>query len=149
MPRVSKRIRRQSLRGWLKWMPVVGLVFGALYFDCWLSTERRLQDFELSRLRDATAGVVEELEGYQAQTAGLATFERLDALAEELGLQVPEPGQIECIYYDPARETLVPFAYPFSVARLDATVAPAPSGDPEAGTRPLSVAMPELLPAWE
>ena len=119
MARVNKRIRRQSLHGWWKWAPLVFLVFSMLFFDCWLSTERRLQDFELSRLRKEADAARKDIEKFEAQSAELETLDRLEDMAGLMGLQLPAPGQIERIYYDPVRDVVVPFAYPFSVPRLD------------------------------
>mgnify|MGYP005865110627 CR=1 FL=1 len=123
MSLVNKRLKRQSLHGWVKWAPLLGIVFSVLFVDCWLSTQRRMHDFDLAALVEEitkTRAALERLEGLVTEREKLDV---LDELAVEMGMVKPEVGQIEHIYYDPVRDLVLEEKKPFAIAlgevRLD------------------------------
>ena len=147
MAQANKRIRRQALHGWWKWTPVVVLVFSVIYFDCWLDVQRRSQDYEIGKLNADIDNAQREIDEYMTKTAGLETFDRLERMAPALGLQLPEPGQIKVIRFDPESGKGAFDTYPFSIARADETD---PAAPPLArAATDIGAELPEAAEIWD
>lgn len=108
MRRRTREQQRKVLHGWMKWVPVLALVFGVLFADTWLNTQIRANDYEYSRLKRCMAQLGKDLDTLRVEEAGCATLARLETAAPDLGLVKPEPMQIEVICLGDSEQKTVP-----------------------------------------
>lgn len=101
MKRQTQRAKRHALYGWVKWFPVLALIFSILFFDAWLNIQKRKTDYVLGRLNNDLRDLIAETDKVEAQAAVNRNLDDLALVQEELGMQLPEPGQIETIEYVP------------------------------------------------
>ncbi|MCC6143112.1 MAG: hypothetical protein IT368_04815 [Candidatus Hydrogenedentes bacterium] len=115
-----KRMRRQSLFGWIKWIPVIAVPFSVLFCEAWLNTQTRFVDYSLVRVNNRINEVKASLDRVRVEEARLQSFDRLAVEAPDLGLQPAAPEQVLPIYYsERTGEVFVPDR-PFIMARLEA-----------------------------
>lgn len=110
-------VRRQSLRGWIRWMPTLSVLIGIICFDTWLSTETRRHDYETAKLKAHIQELRKSKAATDARIAGLETLDRLTTAAPDLGLVEPNPDQIETLYFTGALEELMAAPQAMKVAR--------------------------------
>jgi len=89
--------QREALRGWMKWVPILALVFAVLFTDTWLNTQIRANDYEYSRLKLRTMHLGKDLKTVRVEEAAHNALAYLDTEAPDLGLVKPEPMQIEVV----------------------------------------------------
>ena len=99
MKRQTQRARRHALYGWVKWIPVLALIFSVLLFDAWLNIQKRQSDYILNALNTERRTLDMESDKVDAQAALNRNLNDLAKVQEELGMQAPAPGQIETIEY--------------------------------------------------
>lgn len=116
---MSKPERRQAFYGWIRWTPVLALVFAVLFFDAWVNIETRKSDYVFSELSGRVRALEAELQQLRVRSAGRQTIDVLAEAAPALGLAEAKPDQFETIYYDPLRDGAEPLMRPFVMAQLD------------------------------
>jgi hypothetical protein len=148
MRMMSKPDRRQAFYGWVRWTPVLGLVFSVLFFDAWVNIETRKSDYRLGELSGKARELEAQLDAVRVRTASAQTIDALAEAAPALGLAEALPEQFETIIYDPAREGSAPLMRPFVMAQLDGkrTVRDLAVG---AGFNPLAGLLPALIATEE
>jgi hypothetical protein len=104
MPRISARTRRQALFGWIKWIPVLFVLFSALFLDAWLTIRSRRDDYAFRQLMLEERELRKSLEQLRRQSAELGNLDRLDEEAVVLEMVKPEQHQLQTVYYAPPQE---------------------------------------------
>ena len=99
MARQNTRTGGQALFGWLKWLPVLAVLFSVLFFDAWLTIQSRRDDYAFGRLMEEERKLVKSLEQLKRQSAELGNLDRLDEEALVLGMEKPEQHQLQTVYY--------------------------------------------------
>lgn len=118
MRTLTKFERRQAFYGWLRWTPLLLVVFAVLFFDAWVNIQTLKSDYVLGALIQQMRGLEEQLHGLRVQAASNQTIDVLGEAAPELGMQEPKPEQVETIYYDPLRDGAAPLSQPFVMAQI-------------------------------
>jgi cell division protein FtsL len=98
-----RKQRRQALRGWIKWVPALAMIFSVLFFDVWLNGQERSRDYENRTLILRERALETEMNALRVRAAELKKFDRLEVMAEELGLQEPKPDQVRIVRYVPGK----------------------------------------------
>ena len=93
MPRY--RYRKATLAGWWKVLPLIGLPFGALFFEAWVQTHILKDQYEINQLSGEVRALETSLATLRHEHTYLVRMERMEAKAPDLGLVLPNPGQIE------------------------------------------------------
>jgi hypothetical protein len=93
------RNQRVRMRGWSKWLLVLVLPLGGLYFEAWLNTRTLRNDYGLSRINQQIRILQTDVEQAKIEEAKYAAADRFKETATDLGLVQPEPNQIEVVYY--------------------------------------------------
>ncbi len=129
MQRLSTRSRRQALYGWLKWMPILALLFSVMFFDAWLNIRTRNNDYRFARLSKQIRELCADLGNVRVQRADKESYPELASLAPDMGLVKPEPKQVTAVYHDGAFRERVAQA-PIVMARtVVKEMAPASTAD--------------------
>ncbi len=116
MDRPRYRFRQATLQGWWKVLPLILLPFGVLFFEAWVQTHILKDQYEINRLSTEVRALETSLAGLRQEQTYLVRMERMAAKAPDLGLVMPNPGQIEEIAAaDGVRA-------PFMLARADAAM---------------------------
>ncbi|MBI2425534.1 MAG: hypothetical protein HYV27_22100 [Candidatus Hydrogenedentes bacterium] len=123
MRKLERIRRRRALWGWIKWSPVLFILFSFLFADVWLNIETRRHDYAYIELNSAIREVRKEIKDLKRDRASLETFDQLAQVAPDLGLQEPEPDQIETITF--RAEPLLPKEPLSSMITAEAKPAPA------------------------
>jgi hypothetical protein len=116
----KKRNRRQSLFGWIKWVPVIAAPFAVLFFEAWLNTQTRFVDYALVRVNNRIKEIESSLDRVRVEEARLQAFDRLEVEAPDLGLQAAAPEQVLPIFYSAKNDEVYIPDRPYVMARLDA-----------------------------
>ncbi len=130
---VIREQRKQALWDWLRWAPVVAIPLSVLFADAWLHVQNWRRDFELGRLAERRQALSAALSEDHVVAASLQDLDRLEYMADKLGLVEPDPTQIVTIN---AASFLPAAPDPFALASLQAADARDMSGHPEAGMVP-------------
>jgi len=117
-----KRAKNALLTGWVLWLPILAMPFGALFCETWFQTQIIASDYELNELIRAEQAIEGEIGELRTDVASLEAIGRMNAKAPDLGLVEPEHHQIHIIYSDRAHEALV-FEDRFDMARLETRLA--------------------------
>jgi hypothetical protein len=115
-----KRIRRQSLFGWIKWAPVIAVPFAVLFCEAWLNTQTRFVDYSLVRVNNRIKEIESSLDRIRVEEARLQAFDRLEVEAPDLGLQAAAPEQVLPIFYSAKTDEVYIPDRPYIMARLEA-----------------------------
>src|SRR5690606_13227934 len=113
----ERRIRRASLRGWWRGLPLVLPPFAVLFAFAWFEVKRLDNEFMAGALADKIQPVNERNEHLEQEINELSTVDRLSAKASVLDLHKPSPGQHIVIH--PSAETLARLEMPRPAARAD------------------------------
>lgn len=132
MKRYYGRARFRAHLGWLKWMPILFLLFVMLFCDAWLNIRKWQTDYERARLSAEERELRGTLDGLRAEEAGLRAVQRLATIAPGLALIEPQPDLITMLEYRPTERIQLPETAQITVARYEAT---------QAATAPLSAAL--------
>jgi len=119
MRAMSRRVRRQVMYGWIKWVPVLFVIFSVLYVDAWLNTETRNNDYELAKSSTRIREIQESINAMRAEEAYLEGIKRLALLASEIGMVEPQPEQIQVVRYTTSDRRVVADDVPMALARLE------------------------------
>ncbi len=96
------RRQRKVLWRWVRWAPVLGLVFGVLGADAWLNNETRNNDYAFTQTRAKIRETQAELHDIKAKKAELETMNRLLVQAKRMGMVKPGPADVATLRYDTA-----------------------------------------------
>lgn len=110
--------RRGALYGWVKWFPVVFIPFVVLFSDAWFTVNTRTNDYEYSRLSQEYRDTAELLHEVRASLAELQRMPLLVSKGEALGFVIPNPRQVETLYYTPQELSIDP-EWPLLLARME------------------------------
>ncbi len=94
MVRVDRQKQREALYGWLKWTPVLAMVFSALFVDTWLNTQMRADDYRLGQLNVRLRELRNTMSELRVQESRLEKQDRLVGKAQALALKTPDPSQV-------------------------------------------------------
>jgi hypothetical protein len=119
MRAMSRRVRRQVMYGWIKWVPVLFVVFSVLYVDAWLNTETRNNDYDLAKSSTRIREIQESINAMRAEEAYLEGIKRLALLASEIGMVEPQPEQIQVVRYATSDRRVLADDVPMALARLE------------------------------
>jgi len=117
----ARERRKQALRRWVRWTPVVAIPMSVLFADAWLQTQDWRRDFELGSLAEQRNALTNALKQHDVAAVSLQDLDRLDYMAARMGLVKPEPAQIVAIN----AEELPVVADSFAVASTRFADAPA------------------------
>lgn len=121
----GKRSRTGSLKGWWKAMPFIALPFSVMFSEAWLQTQVLTLQYQANELTQEIRDVEGSVDSLQDKRHNLVRIDRINAKAPDLGLGVPNPGQIEAIL-DPEGPALLE-----TEASAIATVIDLPKGMPD------------------
>lgn len=93
----GKRSRPGSLKGWWKALPLLMLPFSVAFSETWLQTQVLTLQYRANQLSYQIRDVEGSLDSLQDERRDLVRIDRITAKAPELGLVVPNPGQLEFI----------------------------------------------------
>lgn len=93
----GRRPRVGSLRGWWKALPLLALPFSVVFTEAWLQTQVLTLQYRANRLKHEIREVEGNLDSLQDRRHDLVRIDRINAKAPDLGLGVPNPGQLESI----------------------------------------------------
>lgn len=116
MKRQTKRAKRHALYGWVKWFPVLALIFTILFIDAWLNIQKRKCDYILGSLNADLRTLNAESDKIGAQAALNRNLDDLAKVQEELGMIAPVSGQIETIEYIPGTWQAMQDSHTFTLA---------------------------------
>lgn len=150
MRRLSKRARRQALYGWLKWTPILALVFSVMFFDAWLNIRTRNNDYEFARVSKEIRALYTDLGDARVKRADGESLPQLASLVPDMGLVKPEPNQVQALYHSGVVRERVAKA-PLTLARAPEAVqtsAPESSAPaPVSSVKPVQLAAQSPAPA--
>ncbi len=107
------------LTSWLKWLPILAIVFSLLFFDTWLNVQARLNDYEIEKLNDRIMELEKRLCELKVDEVRLVAMNRIEARAPELGLVEPGPSQVRLVYHvHPGRGSAGPSIPSYELADL-------------------------------
>lgn len=118
MRTLTKFERRQAFYGWLRWTPLLVVVFAVLFFDAWVNIQTLKSDYVLGGIIQEMRALEEQLHGLRVKAAANQTMDLLGEAAPALGLKEPAPEQVETIVYQPSRDGAAPLSQPFVMAQL-------------------------------
>lgn len=98
----TTRKQRQTLRGWIKWVPVLALPFSVLFFHAFINIQILRADYALRELNAEARELSEQLTHTGIAETIHEDPEVLAARADLMEFVQPDPGQREYIPYDPA-----------------------------------------------
>jgi hypothetical protein len=119
MRTLTKFERRQAFYGWLRWTPLLVVVFAVLFFDAWINIQTLRSDYILGEIVQEMRTLEEQLHGLRVKAAANQTLDLLGEAAPALGLKEPSPEQVETIVYNPVRDGAAPLNKPFVMAQLE------------------------------
>ena len=91
---MGKGVKKASLRGWWKGLPLVVLPFGILFAEAWMRTQILAHNYEAGEMRKSARELESRLEKLQDEESHLMRMSRMEEAAPELELVEPAPGQI-------------------------------------------------------
>ena len=121
---MKRVVRMNPVRGLfkatVKWYLLLGIIFSAFFFETWLQLQVYRNDYESASLNREIKKTVQQINLLQDKADELATMDRLNAKAPDLGLVEPNPQQIQVVYPHPVLPSVRTAQSPsYAVASLD------------------------------
>ena len=138
----TKKSHRRSLRGWIKWVPVLTLPFSILFFHAWINIEILRADYVLRELNAEARDLAEKLSHSDIAETIHEDPEVLASRAALLEFVQPDPGQRELIRYEPASLIGHREEHGYEMAALDTAPMPEPALDEARSARGTTAATP-------